>query len=223
MEMKIIRGTGLSSNIFILIANDKQKILVIDLGGVRLAKRFQLREVLKEILTGVDHTEVLIEIFLTHCHVDHILGEKNVKDFPRVTFSASPNAANHINARDKVTLLSMVPGGKISFTVEKTYEDGAIIPFPGAELKVIHAPGHTDGSAVIYDQTNKALFAGDVVFVGGVGRVDFPTGNQQTMIETLTKLSKLEIDHLYSGHGEDLHHNVQRNILAAKEMFTGYY
>ena len=63
------------------------------------------------------------------------------------------------------------------------------------------------------------MFAGDVVFAGGAcGRVDFPTGNRQVMISTLGKVAELDIKHLYSGHGPDMHKNIKANILSAKRM-----
>ena len=110
-------------------------------------------------------------------------------------------------------------GGRIKYTVEKIYKDGDTITVGGTTLQVIHSPGHTDGSTVLYDAKSKSLFAGDVVFQGGAcGRVDFPTGDRQVMIKTLQMLSELDIEHLYSGHGPDLHTNVRRNIIQAKKM-----
>ena len=216
MQLEIIRGQGLTSNVFILIENSKKKIVIIDLGLSGTFTNFELRNKLNEIFKG--DTEVEIEVFLTHCHLDHILGSDNLSNFKNIQYSASPHTAKHINEKDAVTLISLY-GGSINYSVTKTYDNIERIPFEGAELEVYHAPGHTDGCAVIYDKMSKSLFAGDVVFAGaGCGRVDLPTGNRKTLSNSLAKLAELEVEHLYSGHGPDLHKNVQENIQAAKGM-----
>ncbi len=217
MQVEIIRGEGLNSNIFILSSENEEKILVIDLGLDGLQTNFALKKVLGKMTEKM--TDFQIEVFLTHCHIDHVLGSDNLAEFTNVQYSASSQTAKHINEKDTVTLLSMYGSGEINYTVEKVYKDNEKITFKGADLEVIHSPGHTDGCAVVYDKKSKSLFAGDVVFAGaGCGRVDLPTGNRTTLIASLNKLAELELEHLYSGHGPDLHTNVKENILAAKKM-----
>ncbi len=217
LQVEIIRGEGLNSNIFILKSDDEEKILVIDLGLDGLQTNFALKKALEKITKKMNNFQ--IEVFLTHCHIDHILGSDNLAGYANVQYSASPQTAKHINEKDAVTLLSMYGSGEINYSIEKIYNDTEKISFEGADLEVIHSPGHTDGCAVIYDKKSKSLFAGDVVFAGaGCGRVDLPTGNRTTLITSLSKLAELELEHLYSGHGPDLHTNVKENLLAAKRM-----
>ncbi|NPE07527.1 MAG: MBL fold metallo-hydrolase [Asgard group archaeon] len=217
MELEVVRGGGMSSNSFILSDENEGKIFIIDLGLTGKLTRFPLKKSLKKIV-GEKYEDYELEVFLTHSHLDHIWGDNNLKDFQKVTYSASELAAKHINTRDEITLLSKYRA-KISFTVDRIYADEDVIKFADSELKIIYTPGHTDGSAVLYESNTKSLFAGDVVFAGGAcGRVDFPTGDRWEMIATLDKLSKLDIEHLYSGHGPDLHQKVRENILTAKNM-----
>lgn len=217
MQLEIIRGEGLNANIFILKSDNEKKILVIDLGLDGHQTNFALKRTLEKITKKMNDFQ--IEVFLTHCHIDHILGSDNLAGFAKVQYSASPQTAKHINEKDAVTLLSMYGGGEINYTVERIYNDKEKISFVGADLEVMHSPGHTDGCAVIYDKISKSLFAGDVVFAGaGCGRIDLPTGKRTALIASLSKLAELELEHLYSGHGPDLHSNVKENILAAKRM-----
>ncbi len=217
MQVKVIRGEGLNSNIFILKSENDEKILVIDLGLDGLQTNFALKKTLEKMTKKIDAFQ--IEVFLTHCHIDHILGNDNLAGFANVRYSASSQTAKHINEKDAVTLLSMYGSGEISYSIEKIYKDNEKISFEGADLEVIYAPGHTDGCAAIYDKKSKSLFSGDVVFAGaGCGRVDLPTGDRTTLITSLSKLADLELEHLYSGHGPDLHTNVKENIIAAKRM-----
>ncbi|MFH1123994.1 MAG: MBL fold metallo-hydrolase [Pseudomonadota bacterium] len=69
-------------------------------------------------------------------------------------------------------------------------------------FQVIHTPGHSPGSISLYWPEKKALFSGDVIFSQGLGRTDLPGGNGQELKESIRTLSRLEVDHLLSGHGE---------------------
>lgn len=221
MEVVTVQGSGLCSNCFILVDSVNEKLLIIDLGLPGKLTNFRLKKALKKI-TKNELENYQIEVFLTHAHIDHIKGEDNLEKLSKVIFSASEKTAQHINAQDEVTLLSKFHF-KLSYKVEKIYSDNQIIPFAESILRVISTPGHTDGSTVLYDETNKALFAGDVVFSGGAcGRVDLPTGSRRAMINSLEKLSKLDIEHLYSGHGANLHSNIRENILLAKQLMENW-
>ncbi len=221
MELEIVRGSGLCSNCFILGDMLNKKLLIIDLGLPGKLTNFRLRKALKKI-TKNELAEYQLEVFLTHCHIDHIKGEDNLNKLPNVIFSASEKTAQHINTQDEVTLLSKYHFS-LSYKVEKIYTNNQKISFADTILQAIAAPGHTDGSMVLYDEKNKSLFAGDVVFSGGAcGRVDFPTGSRREMINSLEKLAKLDIEHLYSGHGNDLHINIRKNILLAKDLMENW-
>lgn len=223
MQLEVIPGSGFCSNCFIIHNQEDARVLIVDLGLPGNQTNFALRTALEK-LAETKSDQLVIEVFLTHCHIDHILGADNLQGFPQVTFSASPLTAKHINARDSVTLLSMAQSlPKITYSVTQTYDDRTLLDFPNAELEVFHAPGHTDGSAVIYDRQSRSLFAGDVVFAGGAsGRVDLPTGNRKVLLESLKKLANLRIEHLYPGHGTVLHQNIRENILTAKSMLEKY-
>jgi len=71
---------------------------------------------------------------------------------------------------------------------------------------VIHTPGHTKDSICLYEKNTKSLFSGDTIFVDGVGRTDFPTGNFSLLKKSVEKLVELEKIHgikkLYPGHGQ---------------------
>jgi glyoxylase-like metal-dependent hydrolase (beta-lactamase superfamily II) len=216
MKIHVVRGGGLCSNCFILESETKEKLLIIDLGLPGLLTKFKLKKAVDKITQEKKDYE--IEVFLTHCHVDHTTGSNNLKQYSNVTYSASKLTAEHINNRDNVTLVRKYQL-KIGFEVAKVYKDGDIISIDDTQLKVIYTPGHTDGSTVLYEEKGKNLFSGDVVFAsGGVGRMDFPTGSKQEMIQSLEKLIQLELNGLYAGHGEEMFHNVQANIRNVKKM-----
>jgi glyoxylase-like metal-dependent hydrolase (beta-lactamase superfamily II) len=221
LKIHVVRGNGLCSNCFILESNLEDKLFIIDIGLPGLLSGFSLRKAIDKI-TKKDYQRE-IEVFLTHCHVDHVTGSNNLKKYENVIYSASEPATKHLNERDRVTLASRY-GFKITFQVTKTYQNNEMISFGDTQLKVIYSPGHTDGSAVLYDVQRKNLFSGDVVFAGGTcGRMDFPTGNKAEMIASLKNLAQLEINALYSGHGEELFQDVRSNIKAAIDMLEYYW
>ena len=70
-------------------------------------------------------------------------------------------------------------------------------------MKVLHTPGHTQGHLSFYEEKEKVLFDGDVLFDGGIGRTDIPGGDTKAIIHSITDvLFKLPDDTVvYSGHG----------------------
>jgi glyoxylase-like metal-dependent hydrolase (beta-lactamase superfamily II) len=83
--------------------------------------------------------------------------------------------------------------------------DGQKISFGETELTSIHVPGHAAGSLAFYSEKDKAVFTGDALFAGSIGRTDLPGGNYETLINSITK--KLFIlppeTVVYPGHGDE--------------------
>ena len=76
----------------------------------------------------------------------------------------------------------------------------------GLKIKVLVTSGHTVGSAcyLISDGTERALFTGDTLFEGSIGRTDFPTGNIAEMKKSLARLLTFDDElKVYAGHEED--------------------
>lgn len=70
----------------------------------------------------------------------------------------------------------------------------------GVPLEIYHTPGHSPGSVCVYWREKKALVCGDLVFEQSVGRVDFPGGDGRKLIESIRKISELDIEYLLPGH-----------------------
>lgn len=80
--------------------------------------------------------------------------------------------------------------------------DGDELELDGLRLRVLHTPGHTPGSIVLL--AGEALFSGDTLFAGSVGRTDLPGGSPRRLAESLaSKIVPLDDDIVvYPGHGE---------------------
>jgi len=82
-------------------------------------------------------------------------------------------------------------------------EDGEV-RFGAIRLRVLHTPGHTEGSVCLYEPDEGLLFSGDTLFAGGWGRVDLPGGDPDAMVASLGRFLDLEDGvHVFPGHGPE--------------------
>ena len=95
--------------------------------------------------------------------------------------------------------LSIMLGEERSLHADRWVKEGDCITVGSMQFHVLETPGHTEGS-VCY-QVDSYLVAGDTLFYGSCGRVDFPTGDMNTMRQSLRKLAALEGDYrVLPGH-----------------------
>lgn len=157
------------------------------------------------ILAAVAAKGVTVEkILLTHGHLDHAGGATALARQLGV-----PIVGPHED--DRFLLESLAEqGARYGFAgcenCEPTQwlEDGDEVKVGNATLGVRHCPGHTPGHIVFYNQGAKLAFVGDVLFKGSVGRTDFPRGNHEQLVESITgRLWPLGDDMRFvPGHGE---------------------
>jgi len=139
----------------------------------------------------------------THCHVDHVLGVKHMKDK-----YGHPLRAH----KDEGGLLSNAPlmGEVYGLTVEafsgidEELSDMDQIPLNHYTLQSILVPGHSPGSLSYYSPEGKFVITGDALFQGSIGRTDLPGGDYDTLIHSIrTRLLTLPPETLvYPGHGD---------------------
>lgn len=131
------------------------------------------------------------KILLTHAHFDHVGGLSALR-------RAAPDAPIYVHALDTVEELNM-SHGKLVYT--DTYAEGDEIAVGSLSVRVLHTPGHTQGSVCLMAQN--AIFTGDTLFAGSCGRVDFAGGSSEQMLASLKRLGQLAGDYeIYPGHGE---------------------
>jgi hydroxyacylglutathione hydrolase len=80
--------------------------------------------------------------------------------------------------------------------------EGGLIRFGEIRLRVLHTPGHTEGSVCLLAEDDGLLLSGDTLFAGGWGRVDLPGGDSDAMVASIGRLAGLD-DHIavLPGHG----------------------
>lgn len=159
-----------------------------------------------EEFAGVIRTKNLNPVLLlnTHCHLDHIFGNKFILDkYNLKAFSSEYDEMNRINAVQHAMHFGLTmdippePAGFIN--------DNQVITFGESELVALHVPGHTSGSLAFYCEKDGCVFTGDALFAGSIGRTDLPGGDFNTLIKSIkSKLFVLPPSTVvYSGHGKE--------------------
>lgn len=174
------------SNVFII---EDEETIMIDSG--KGTTDWVLRTVREKGLT----IDIIIN---THCHVDHIGGNRQ---FPAAKIYAHKLDALDIETGSQKTLWHWEFREPLAFPVARKLREGDVINSGTCQLEVIHTPGHTEGSMSLYEPEKKILFTGDCVFDMGIGRMDLPTGNSRQMKHSLERLLELNIEKFYGGHG----------------------
>ena len=158
-------------------------------------------------------------IVVTHAHYDHIA---HIKEIARLCGDAAVciHEADAPGLVDDSRSLAMIFGGRAPGIVPDTVlHDGDRV----GSLRVIHTPGHTPGGICLYGAEDNVLFSGDTVFTGGsFGRYDFPGGDRTALAASIERLSALEVEGLYPGHGEPVARGGGRHIAAAREALNYY-
>jgi glyoxylase-like metal-dependent hydrolase (beta-lactamase superfamily II) len=173
---------------------------------------------LREIDVDLDDIRLVIS---THAHPDHI---EAVQLFPQ----ESTRCALHELEWQMITAMEKEITMAFDIQLEAILPDvllteGDLIA-GDLELQVIHTPGHSPGSVVLYWAQEKALFTGDLIFRGGVGRTDLPGGDGPALKQSIKRLTELEIEWIRPGHGDIVSGNaeVKANFNHIEQVFFNY-
>jgi len=136
----------------------------------------------------------------THCHFDHVGGNKKFRDWLKA------EVCSHAADKDSIetgrnTMAEMFEEVARTTTVDRVLKEGSKIKTKNFSFSVIHTPGHTPGSICLYDESKKILISGDTVFGDNIGRTDLPGGDMNKMIVSLNKLLDYHIEYVLPGHG----------------------
>ena len=194
-KMRIFQFNSFQVNTFVIWDGTKECI-IIDPGCLSEAERNVLTRFI------ADHQLRPTHLLNTHYHIDHILGNKYVKNHYHLSVeahqagdsfwkNASGWAANFGLNQDDL----LAPDAYL--------KDGDEIKFGHSSLNVLYTPGHADGSICFYNKTDSYVIVGDVLFHTSIGRTDLPTGNydvlKQSIMEKLFTLPDETV--VYPGHG----------------------
>lgn len=187
--------SAFSENTYIL--NDETKEAVIIDPGCNTSDE-------KKRLTDFIEKEDLkvVKLLNTHCHIDHVLGNQFVKDTYGVELYMHKLDVPTLNANPMIAAMygiqPFIPSEPDVFV-----DEGDTITFGDSSLEIIFVPGHAPGHIAFVHREQKFTISGDVLFLEGIGRYDFPNSSYQDLMRSIKeKMFALGDDmEVYCGHG----------------------
>lgn len=142
----------------------------------------------------------LVEILNTHGHPDHIFGNAAVKEATRARLAIHRLDEYRLGPKRPPTQFEIPP-----CSADDLFDDGQLSYLGDIELSALHTPGHTEGSTCFYLRREGALFSGDLLFKGNIGRTDLPGSDPSAMAESLSRVASSlpATTRVLPGHGEE--------------------
>ncbi len=191
LDVRQLTVGSIAENCFVIHNEGSGKALIVDPG-----------EEPERILAEVEATGAEVEaILITHCHFDHVGA---VAPVARAT--GAPVYCPEIEVPVLADIMSFVPfagfGPYESYQADETVKGGETLELAGLSLDVVFTPGHSPGHVTYSVRGEEAIFSGDVLFQGSVGRVDLPGGDGPTLMRSIAALlaSHSPETAVYPGH-----------------------
>jgi len=181
-----------ATNCYFAINDDTKEVLIIDPGSS--AK--QLAEKVKE------HGLTPVGILLTHGHFDHAAAAAELSQLLDVKVYA--HKAEQETLENPGLNLSGWEGKSETYQADVYLKDEQELELAGFRIRVLFTPGHTVGGCCYYFAEQNAVFSGDTLFEGSIGRTDFPKGSASQLIRAINEKLMIMPDFIaiYPGHGE---------------------
>ncbi|MGZ5325645.1 MAG: MBL fold metallo-hydrolase [Solirubrobacterales bacterium] len=177
LDVRMFTVGQVAENCFLVRAAGSDRAVIVDPG-----------EEAEKLLGAIDELGVTLEaILLTHTHFDHIGAVA-----PVAKATGAPVWVPEIEKAVLADINSFVPwpgfGPFEDWDAEHTVTGGEHLSLAGLEIDVIFTPGHSPGHVTYAIPDGAALFSGDVLFQGSIGRTDLPGGDGPTLLESIRTL-----------------------------------
>lgn len=155
----------------------------------------------------LEHNQLELKaVWLTHAHIDHVLGLSFVEDkFPNIKVRVNELESDNIKSAGSVAKNYGIPFKPFNLAPVYNLSPTASTSIEGEEIQVLFTPGHSPGHLAFYSVQEKWVINGDVLFFQGIGRTDLPGGNfevlEKSIKETMYQLPDETI--IYCGHGPE--------------------
>ncbi len=192
MNIKTVPIGPLQTNCYLLACPETHAAVLIDpaWSGEELYEMVQ------------DEGVELAAILLTHAHFDHVGGAADLKRLCNARILAHPDSGPLLAEAHRHALLWGLKMDQAP-PADGELAGGQVIEVGTLRLEVLETPGHAPGHVSFYEPAARAVFSGDTLFKGGIGRSDLPGGNPSVLMESIrNRLLTLPDDTaVYSGHG----------------------
>lgn len=177
LDARMFTVGPVAENCYVVRAKGASQALIVDPG-----------EEPERLLGALDALGVSVEaILITHTHFDHIGA---VAPVARAT--GAPVWCPELERQVLANIMDYVPwpgfGPFESYQADHTVAGGERLSLAGLEIDVLFTPGHSPGHVTYAIPSAGALFSGDVLFQGSVGRVDLPGGDWPTLLSSIEQL-----------------------------------
>jgi hydroxyacylglutathione hydrolase len=197
IQIKQFTFNAFQENTYVLY-DETGSCIIVDPGCYEKAEELELEDF---IATHQLRPEKLLN---THCHVDHVLGNKFVKERYGLKLSTSKQEEEVLRS---VKLYAPLYGfvKYAESEVDEYIAEGDLIRFGNSTFEILFVPGHAPGHLAFVNKEQKVCIGGDVLFADSIGRTDLPGGDFDTLIRSIhTKLFALaDATVVYPGHGPE--------------------
>ena len=196
MKLKSFTFNQFYENTFI-VSDSTNDCIIIDPGCYSNDEKNILKKYIE------DNNLNPVKLINTHCHIDHILGNKFVAKTWDLNLETHQNDIELLeNSAEIARLYGFIDYEKSPSTTQFLNE-GDTVEFGNSKLKILYTPGHAPGHISLYSKEEKFIISGDVLFKSSIGRTDLPGGDFNVLIESIkTKILCLDDDTVvYCGHG----------------------
>ncbi|MDX5321626.1 MAG: MBL fold metallo-hydrolase [Bacteroidota bacterium] len=151
-----------------------------------------------------DNNLRLTQLFLTHAHIDHILGYHWVNDHFKLTARGNEKEIPVFQRGKESSALFGIPYTE-GPGMKADLHHGDTITIAGETWQLREAPGHSPGSLLFVHEGQGWVICGDVIFRESIGRTDLPGGNYETLMNSIANQVYSLPDHyrLFPGHGPE--------------------
>ncbi len=176
LQAGIIPVTPFQQNCTILFDTETKEGVVVDPGGD-----------VEAILRTVEENGITLKaIWLTHGHIDHAGGAKELKEALGLDIIGPHKDDLQLLQRLEAQASMFGVPMKVSNVVpDRWLEDGDRVSFGDHEFEVYHTPGHAPGHVIYFNRNQGFAHLGDVLFHGSIGRTDLPGGDHQQLLESI--------------------------------------
>jgi hydroxyacylglutathione hydrolase len=193
LKLAIIPVTPFQQNCSLVVCESTGQAALVDPGGD-----------VDTVMGAVERSGArLAKVLVTHGHADHCGGAAEIAKRAGVPIEGPQREdAFWIDQLDSQGRMFGIRGAR-RFTPDRWLEDRDTVIVGELRFDVRHCPGHTPGHIVLIQRDHRIAFVGDVLFQGSVGRTDFPRGDFDTLVQSITtKLWPLGDDMRFvPGHG----------------------